>query len=491
MTGQVDDRTRVVSAATTPSVDDATRLVKVASEAARLLARHAVVPGTVAANTVSSVTSFAAIIATPVGRTIKQRFVLQEVLGSGGMGSVFKAVDLRKQEARDHDPYVAIKLLNEDFQKHPDAFMSLQREARKAQALAHPNIVNVYDFDRDGDIVFMTMECLAGQPLDRLLHDHAGRGLPISQALSILRDIGAALTYAHSHGIVHSDFKPGNVFVTEKGAAKVLDFGIARAVSVLGDESGSGNRTVFDPGSLGALTPAYASPEMLVGEEPDPRDDVYALGCVAYELLTGRHPYNRKTAGQALAEGLKPRRIPHLRRRQWRALEQALAFSRAERLRSVAALLEAFEERRSPVWWIAASSVLIVAAGTMMWWFRPQAEQPDMASLRANLEDEIKKRFTEDELDVLLDAIRYDAEWMGEFQLAFREYASVRPADDVGVAQRRRLVVQSYLAEVARRRQQGELASARELLEQLQVWAGEGIDFSAEWQLLNGQRAEH
>lgn len=486
-----DDKTRVVAAAAAPP-DDATRLVEV--DATQLLTRHAIPVGRPAANTVTPAAPAAEATAAPTGRTIKQRFVLQQVLGSGGMGSVFKAIDLRKQEASDRDPYVAIKLLNEDFEQHPDAFISLQREARKSQTLAHPNIVNVYDFDRDGDTVFMTMECLTGQPLDKLLREHADRGLPRPQALSILRDMGAALAYAHSHNIAHSDFKPGNVFVSEKGSAKVLDFGIARAVSGLGGEGGGGEHTVFDPGSLGALTPAYASLEMLRGEEPDPRDDVYALGCVAYELFAGRHPFGRKTAEQALQEGLKPRRIPGLKRRQWRALEQALAFPRAQRLPTVAALLAAFDERRSPLWWLAAVVVLVSMAGAAAWWYRPQPEQPDLTTLRADVETEVKQQFTESELDRLLGAIRYDAEWLGEFDLAFREYQRLLPANDPGPVQRRQLVIEHYLAEVARRRQEGELTNAHVLLEQLVKWGGDAIDVSAERQLLDvaleQQRAE-
>ncbi len=136
-----------------------------------------------------------------VGSVIKDRFTLEKLLGRGGMGEVYLATDKRKLEAQDKNPYVALKVLGENFKRHPQAFVALQREARKTQELAHPNIVTVYDFDRDKDMVFMTMEYLAGAPLDELLRS-SPKGLPPEQANSILLDISNALTYAHSHQII-------------------------------------------------------------------------------------------------------------------------------------------------------------------------------------------------------------------------------------------------------------------------------------------------
>ncbi|MFI0415486.1 MAG: serine/threonine-protein kinase, partial [Candidatus Thiodiazotropha sp.] len=206
-----------------------------------------------------------------VGSVLKNRFVLEEMLGRGGMGVVYKARDLRKVEAMDRDPYIAVKVLSKDFQANPDSFIALQRESKKAQQLAHPNIVTVYDFDRDGPNVFMTMELLEGEPLDQLIRRLRPATLPTQQALSIIEQMARALAYAHSENIVHSDFKPGNVFLTSKSVVKVVDFGIARAAKSA--DRPAEDATVFDPGSLGALTPTYASCEMLEYGEPDPRDD--------------------------------------------------------------------------------------------------------------------------------------------------------------------------------------------------------------------------
>jgi hypothetical protein len=274
-----------------------------------------------------------------VGDTLNNRFVLEECLGVGGMGTVYKALDLRKLEASDRRPYIAIKVLNLQFRGNPKSLIALQREAKKAQALGHRNIVTVYDFDRDGPVVYLTMEYLSGRPLSRLLRESTFQGMPYDKALPIFTGMANALAYAHERGFVHCDFKPGNVFLTDTSEVKVIDFGIARVFQRPEEEV---DATVFDPGSLGAMTPSYASPEMLEHREPDPRDDIYALACTTYELLTGRHPFNRVPANQARSANLKPNRPEGLGARQWRALRTALSLERQTRTPSVALFLHDF-----------------------------------------------------------------------------------------------------------------------------------------------------
>ncbi|MBC7514117.1 MAG: protein kinase [Herminiimonas sp.] len=273
-----------------------------------------------------------------VGDTLNGRFVLEQCIGSGGMGTVYKALDLRKLEASDRKPYIAIKVLNVHFRGHPKSLIALQREARKAQALAHPNIVAVYDFDRDGSMVYLTMEYLVGQPLSSMLRSEEFIGLSSEKALPIITGMAHALAYAHQRGFVHCDLKPANVFLNERGAVKVIDFGIARVFQKPEEDN---EATVFDAGSLGGLTPAYASPEMLEHREPDPRDDIYALACITYELLTGRHPFDRMAATQARGIGMQPLRPKGLGWRQWRALRCALCFEREARTPSVTQFLAA------------------------------------------------------------------------------------------------------------------------------------------------------
>ena len=293
------------------------------------------------------------------GSVIKDRFVLEAVLGKGGMGVVFGAIDRRKEEARDPNPRIALKVLNADFQQHPDSFIALQREARKAQTLAHPNVVTVFDFDRDGGAVYMTMELLKGRSLDAIVREARGKGVGRDRALPIIRGVAEGLAYAHRKGIVHSDLKPGNVFIAEDGTAKILDFGIARAVP----SSASDEKDEFDAGALGAYTEAYATDEMVRGVDPHPADDMYALGIIAYELVTGRHPYQRHSAPNARKLGIRPDPLKGLKRKQAHAVESCLSFDRRQRPQSASEFLKAFRGvTRLQQATLAATAVLAAVA---------------------------------------------------------------------------------------------------------------------------------
>ncbi|WAK00347.1 serine/threonine-protein kinase [Methylobacter sp. YRD-M1] len=282
-----------------------------------------------------------------VGSILNRRFVLKEVIGSGGMGTVFRATDLHRLEAQGQQTDVALKVLNEEFRDDPELFIMLQRETKKSQMLAHPNIVSVYDFDRDGRNIFMVMEMLEGKPLSHYIQEIARRGgIPFDKAWPIIEGMALALGYAHKKNIVHSDFKPSNIFITYSGEVKVLDFGIACAA--VKSKHQSYEVTVFNPRNLEALTPAYASLEMFENCVPDPRDDVYALACVSYELLAGRHPFSKLLAQKALEINLQPPAIPGLKRRQWNALTHALALRREQRTTSIAQFLD--EIRPKPAW---------------------------------------------------------------------------------------------------------------------------------------------
>ncbi len=299
-----------------------------------------------------------------VGDVLNDRFVLEERVGSGGMSTVYKALDRRKLEADDRNPYVAVKVLNLEFRAHPQSLIALQREAKKSQSLAHPNIVRVYDFDRDGDTVYMTMEYLSGKSLTQIFRARDFKGMSQEEALPILEQIASALKFAHDSGIVHADFKPANVIIMDSGQVKIIDFGIARAFQR--PDQADMEATRFDPGSLGALTPTYASPEMLEHREVDPRDDVYALGCIAYEMMTGRHPFGRMQATEARDGGLQLERRKGLTSRQWKALKGALAFSREQRTPTVMLLCNEFSCRGLASSTVArlsglAASVLVVA----------------------------------------------------------------------------------------------------------------------------------
>lgn len=321
-----------------------------------------------------------------VGDVVKGRFRLEEELGAGGMGKVFKATDRVWAEAEDRNPYVALKVLSESFRRHPESFKALQRETEKARRLAHPNVIRVYDCDRDGDTIFMTMEYLSGRTLEGITKRPGFSGLPFKEAMEIVRPVGQALAFAHGSGLVHSDFKPSNVFLTDDEQVKVIDFGIARAVTR--QDEGDAGETTFDVGALGALTPAYASPEMFQrNRKPDPRDDIFALACVTYELLTGKHPFDRIGSDRALDQGMKPERPSGLTRPQWHALKQALAFERSARTASVERFLDELSLTKPRLWRVLAVGGLagVVVAVPALWYFR--SATPPMAEIEARLSE--------------------------------------------------------------------------------------------------------
>ncbi|HTE40728.1 MAG TPA: protein kinase, partial [Steroidobacteraceae bacterium] len=245
---------------------------------------------------------------------------------------------------------------------------------RKAQQLAHPNIVTVYDFDRDGANVFIVMELLQGQPLDRVIKQLGSSLMPTTEALRIVKEMGKALSYAHEKGVIHLDFKPANAFVGNDGGVKILDFGIARAQQR--DDLPENEKTLFQVGDLGALTPSYATVEMVNGGDPDPRDDLYALACVTYELLAGKHPYGRQSAQFALEYNLVPMRPKGLARARWQALQRALALHRADRTPSVAQFID--ELTRIDGAWALRSGIAaaVVAAAAVAYWQWPEEARP-------------------------------------------------------------------------------------------------------------------
>jgi len=273
---------------------------------------------------------------------IRDNYRLIEIIGKGGMGVVWKAIDLLQDEAELRDPFVAIKFLNADFKQHPDALKVLVREFKKCQKLNHTNIVNVYDLSRIGSTVFMVMEFLKGLSLKTVIQNHPN-GIALEKAEPLIRKMSHALAHAHQEGIVHLDFKPSNVLYDENARnLKVIDFGIARSDS-------DGELTRFLYKELGGLTKLYASCEMLAKMKSDPRDDIYALACVTYELLCGKHPFDKKAANIAQLEGLTPKPIKSLKRKQNQAFMHALAFERKNRTATVEDFLaELF--RKSVLW---------------------------------------------------------------------------------------------------------------------------------------------
>jgi serine/threonine protein kinase len=259
------------------------------------------------------------------GDLLRGRYRVSAVLGKGGMGTVFEVFDEYRRGLPLTTQRLALKVLRREATARPDVVLSLLREFHLAQSLAHPNIVRVYEFDRDGDLAFFTMELLHGVHLNELLSMNPGEPLSPGYALAIVRDVGAALMHAHSRGVAHGDVKPDNIFITEHGGVRMLDFGSAHAVG--------GGRDALP--AVRHRTPVatlrFASCEVLEGRAPNELDDLYSLACVAYMLLSGKHPYESRTALAARKLRLRAARPPGISWRQWRALRAGLSRERDRR----------------------------------------------------------------------------------------------------------------------------------------------------------------
>jgi TolB-like protein/Tfp pilus assembly protein PilF/predicted Ser/Thr protein kinase len=291
-----------------------------------------------------------------IGQTLSSRYRIERELGEGGMGVVYLVTDRQVLGET-----FAVKVLKQAL--HPEALALLREEVHKTRRLSHPNIVDVHSVNVDGTKLYVLMEYLEGKSLNGLLDEEFGRGMPLRHAWPIMEDAGAALGYAHDHNVIHSDLKPANIFVTTSGKTKLLDFGIARV--------SRGPLLHKRSGPL-ALTPAYASCEMLEGTESDPRDDVYSFACVIYEMLCGKRPFGELTALEARETGAHVRALEVLSRGQNAALRRALAFGREARTASVEKLLEGVvatqKPRIRPKVVIAGAIIVAAAAVGLSYW---------------------------------------------------------------------------------------------------------------------------
>lgn len=217
-----------------------------------------------------------------IGQTIGGRYKIETLLGQGGMSAVYKGTDPNLRRT------VAIKLIHPHLAVDPEFVRRFEEEAAAVAQLRHPNIIQVYDFNHDGDTYFMVLEFVAGQSLQEQLKSfHAtGKRLPLDETIRIMATVCDAVHYAHERGMIHRDLKPANVMINASGQPILMDFGVAK---ILGGQHHTATGAIVG-------TPTYISPEQVRGERPDHRADIYSLGVMLYEMISGRVPFDAETA---------------------------------------------------------------------------------------------------------------------------------------------------------------------------------------------------
>jgi formylglycine-generating enzyme len=311
------------------------------------------------------------VAALDAGALLASRYRLLEVIGEGGMSRVYKAEDQAADRA-----VIAVKVLTRPFTESAGRFAALGTQVHRWRRLLHPNIVRVFDCGRDGSIAFITMEYIPGASTYAKLHERpVGSPVPLDGAAArgIIAAAAQALDYAHANGVVHGDLKPGNVMVTPDGVTKVIDFGLTRWLARPGAP---------DLATTGAFaaTAHYASPQLLAGEEPSASDDVFGLACVAYELLTGVHPFDGEIGARTLQ--LPPPQRPGITPSEYAALSRALESERERRTPTIRQFLADFApppHRPLPWRWLLGIGAAALAVAGVWFWPSTKPAAPSAA----------------------------------------------------------------------------------------------------------------
>jgi len=303
------------------------------------------------------------------GMLLRDRYVLVAPIATTITSTIFKAFDHQRAGLPEQDCFVSIKCLRDEFTDNADARKALCQEFIRANKLSHPTILSLYDYFQDKDGCFYVMELLQGQMLNHVIERAAPQSIARPQALTIVREIGLALAYAHRQGVIHAHLDPTKIAMTPSGEVRLFGFGAA--------EESLGSDAALDSVSV----PVYRSEQSIRDGICDARDDLFSLACIAYHLLAGHAPFIR-------IEGRIERtwhRLTNLPKKQWRAIEQALSPTRAQRPENIREWLFAFDAtaayghtpRSRKTAYIAAGFILLLAGAMIVSWSGFSARQAE------------------------------------------------------------------------------------------------------------------